>query len=159
MCVRNFLRSRLCLIVVVVVVVIVVVVQDALHLDSPLTDPDLESLRLTPRLDYSTIAAADSLGGVQRNLAWFRPFNKPSAHLSAAHDNPSANAPGIGDADLPASVTTEPIRATRLGKGRARKGDRQGDLVWPEHIEAALIEGQSTPLAPIRIPSLIFELH
>ena len=27
------------------------------------------------------------------------------------------------------------------GKGRVRKEDKQGNLFWPEHIEAALIEG------------------
>jgi len=123
----------------------VVIEQDVLHLDSPLTDPDVESPRLASRLDYSVIAATNSLGGVQRNFAWFRPFDKPPAHTSAPHNNRSSNAPGM--TSVPSPKCTEPIRAPRLGKGRVRKGDKQGDLVWPEHIEAALIEGQSIPRA------------
>ena len=122
-----------------------VVTQDALHLDSPLTDPDIESLRQPPSLNYSAIAATDSLGGVHSNLAWFKPFNKPAPPPSAPRDDLTTDPPEVCDAavDAAAIVTTEPIRATRLGRGRARKGDRQGDLVWPEHIEAALIEGRS----------------
>lgn len=117
----------------------VVIGQDVLHLDSPLTDPDPASPRPVPRLDYSSIAATNSLGGVQRNLAWFRPFNKSSAHPSAAHNYTSPSEPRASA--VVHSDTIEPVRTTRLGKGRARKEDKQGDLVWPEHIEAALIEG------------------
>ena len=39
-----------------------------------------------------------------------------------------------------AIVTTEPLHVTHPGNSPARK--KQGDLAWPEHIEAALIEGQ-----------------
>ena len=117
----------------------VVIDQDVLHLDSPLTDPDLASPRPIPRLDHSSIAATNSLGGVQRNLAWFRPIQKSPAHPSAAHNYTGPNDPAPGA--LAPSDTIEPVRTTRLGKGRARKEDKQGDLVWPEHIEAALIEG------------------
>ena len=72
-------------------------------------------------------------------MAWFMPIDKSSAHPSAAHNNTSPNGPG--SSALAVSETIEPVRTTRLGKGRARKEDKQGDLVWPEHIEAALIEG------------------
>ena len=119
--------------------------QDVLHLDSPLTDPDLASPRPIPRLDHSSIAATNSLGGVQRNSAWFKPIHKSSDHPSAAHNYTS---PNDTKASVPApSDTIEPVRTTRLGKGRARKEDKQGELVWPEHIEAAFIEGQSIPPA------------
>ncbi len=78
-------------------------------------------------------------------MAWFRPFNKSSAQPSAAHTHTSPN--DSGASALAPSEAIEPLRTTRLGKGRARKEDKRGDLVWPEHIEAALIEGQSIPPA------------
>jgi hypothetical protein len=98
---------------------------------------------LIPHLDYSAIAATNSLGGVQRNFAWFRPFNKSSAHPSPAHTYTGPNDPGASALARYREHREHRvrIRATRLGKGRARKEDKQGDLVWPEHIEAALIEG------------------
>jgi len=133
----------------------VLIEQDVLHLDSPLTDPDhvdLGSPRPAPHLDYSAIAATNSLGGVHRNLAWFRPFSKSSAHPSPPrnvnHTTPTPDDPQASP-QAASDEATEPIggiRATRLGKGRARKEDKQGDLVWPESIEAALIEGQSSSL-------------
>ena len=43
----------------------VVIDQDVVHLDPPLTNPDFASPWPVPHLDYSAIAAANSLGSIQ----------------------------------------------------------------------------------------------
>ena len=112
-----------------------VVVKQDVHLDSPLTEPDFASPRPIPHLGYSAIAATTLLveyGGILRSSG--RSANLPLLPITT----PIPTIP-----EQPPSPLLRPSSRSgtlRHGKGRARKEDKPGDLVRPEHIEAALIE-------------------